>query len=105
MTLQEAAAYLGFSYSTIYAYRKQIGFQLTKRGRWRVWPSRLACISKKDNNVARLSMRVVGDTPWPSAEIKIPASTRSISARQAAKELDARLAQATSKRRGNITTT
>ena len=104
LTLRQAAKRLNVSYSTIFNYRKELGFQLRARGAWRIWPSRLAAFTEKGNNVTQLSLRVVGETPCPSAKMKPQVSGKSISASQASRELDALLAQRTGKQRRNTTT-
>ena len=83
LTLQEAAMRLNISYSTIFSYRKELGFQLRARGAWRIWPSRLAAFSEKNNNVTQLSLRVVGDAQCPSAKMKPQVFGKLISASQA----------------------
>ena len=70
LTLQEAAKRPNVSYSTLFNYRKELGFQFKPRSAWRIWPSRLAAYSEKNNKATQLSLRVVGDTPCPSAKIK-----------------------------------
>ncbi|GLK96362.1 hypothetical protein GCM10008164_41040 [Achromobacter xylosoxidans] len=104
LTLQEAAKRLNVSYSTIFSYRKEIGFQLKARGAWRIWPSRLAAFSEKNNNVTQLSLRVVGEDQCPSAKMKHQVSGKWTSASRVSRELDALLAQRTSRPRRNITT-
>ncbi|MNK90039.1 hypothetical protein D3C87_1100790 [compost metagenome] len=104
LTLHEAAERLNVSYSTIFSYRKELGFQLRARGAWRIWPSRLAAFSEKKNNVTQLSLRVLGEAPCPSAKMKPQVSGKLISASQASRELDALLEHRTGKPRRNITT-
>ncbi|MNX66500.1 hypothetical protein D3C86_975970 [compost metagenome] len=104
LTLHEAAERLNVSYSTIFSYRKELGFQLRARGAWRIWPSRLAAFSEKKNNVTQLSLRVLGEAPCPSAKMKPRVSGKLISASQASRELDALLEHRTGKPRRNITT-
>ena len=60
LTLQEAAARLNLSYSTVFAQRERIGFRLPGSRVWRVWPSRLAELGQKRNNLTRLAVRVGG---------------------------------------------
>ncbi|MFX5751965.1 hypothetical protein ABTE32_21335, partial [Acinetobacter baumannii] len=60
LTLHEVAARLKLSYSTVFAMREHIGFRLPGSRVWRVWPSRLAELSEKRNNVTRLPLRVAG---------------------------------------------
>lgn len=104
ISLREAAKRLGLSYQTVFARRKQIGFRLPGGRAWRVWPSQLALLGQKSNNVTRLSLQVDGDSPCQSAEIKYPGFGRSTSARQASRELDALLAPQKKKPRRNTTT-
>ncbi|MCS3509341.1 hypothetical protein [Achromobacter sp. JUb104] len=104
LTLQEAAMRLNISYSTIFSYRKELGFQLRARGAWRIWPSRLAAFSEKNNNVTQLSLRVVGDAQCPSAKMKPQVFGKLISASQASRELDVLLERRTGKPRRNTTT-
>jgi hypothetical protein len=104
ITLQEAADRLHLSYSTVFAHREKIGFRLPGSRVWRVWPSELAALTEKRSNLTRLHLRVGGETECQSAKIPTPASGGLTSARQAAKELDALLAQRTGKRRRNTTT-
>ncbi|WP_241300568.1 hypothetical protein [Burkholderia stabilis] len=93
LTLQQVAERMQLSYSTVFSMRKQIGFRLPGSRVWRVWPSRLASISEKRNNLTRLSLRVGGENGCQSADVKVPGSGLSTSARQAAKELDDLLKQ------------
>lgn len=104
LTLQQAADQLGLSYSTVFAKREHIAFRLPGSRVWRVWPSQLASLTEKGSNVTRLSLRVDTEKPCQSAKIKKPASGTSISARQAAKELDALLERPTAKRHRNTMT-
>ncbi|KAG1244149.1 hypothetical protein G6F65_021972 [Rhizopus arrhizus] len=104
LTLQEAAERLNISYSTIFGYRNVLGFQLRARGAWRIWPSRLAAFSEKNNNGTQLSLRVVGEEQCPSAKMKFQVSGSWTSASRVSRELDALLAQRTSKPRRNTTT-
>jgi hypothetical protein len=99
LSLKQVAELTGFCYSTIFAKRKQIGFRLPGSRVWRVLPSQLAELMQPSNNQTQLSLRVDGENTCPSAKIPFPVSGSSISARQAAKELDALLAQRTAKRR------
>ncbi|WP_198388475.1 hypothetical protein [Burkholderia ubonensis] len=104
LTLQQVADRLQLSYSTVFAMRKQIGFRMPGSRIWRVWPSSLASLSEKRNNLTRLSLRVGGDNACQSADVKAPGFGLSTSARQAAKELDALLKQRTGAQRRNTTT-
>ena len=104
LTLQQVADRLQLSYSTVFAMRKQIGFRMPGSRVWRVWPSQLASMSERRNNLTRLSLRVGMEDQCQSAKIKSQASGISISARQTARELDALLKPATGKQRRNTTT-
>ncbi|MCY1225415.1 hypothetical protein D9M72_376070 [compost metagenome] len=97
LTLQEAAARLNLSYSTVFAQRQRIGFRLPGSRVWRVWPSRLAALTEKRSNLTRLHLRVSGDTTCPSTDVMMVKSGGRASARQAARELDNLLAQRTKK--------
>lgn len=97
LTLQQVADKLGLSYHTIFMKRHEIGFRLPGSRVWlvwRVWPSTLTELSKPRNNLIRLSLRGQ-ENIYQSAKIRNPASGGSISHHQAAKELDALLAQGT----------
>ncbi|HDR8982155.1 TPA: hypothetical protein QDA89_001026 [Burkholderia vietnamiensis] len=104
LTLHQVAERMQLSYSTIFAMRHQIGFRLPGSRVWRVWPSRLAALGEKRNNLARLSLRVGGENVCQSADVKAPEFGLSTSARQAAKELDGLLKQRTGVQRRNTTT-
>ncbi|MEN2673407.1 hypothetical protein [Herbaspirillum huttiense] len=104
LTLHEVAARLKLSYSTVFAMREHIGFRLPGSRVWRVWPSRLAELSEKRNNVTRLPLRVAGENNCQSAKIPHQASGGLTSARQASRELDALLARRINKPRKNSTT-
>lgn len=104
LTLQEAAERLHLSYSTIFAKRAEIGFRLPGSRVWRVWPSKLAALTEKRSNVTRLSLRVGGVNECPSVSTPIPAPGGSISARQAANELDVLLGRKTERPPRNTTT-
>lgn len=104
LTLQQVAERMQLSYSTVFSMRKQIGFRLPGSRVWRVWPSRLAGLSEKRNNLTRLSLRVGGENGCQSADVKAPGSGLSTSARQAAKEFAALLKQRTGGQRRNTTT-
>ena len=47
ISLQEAAAVLNLSYSTIFARRFEIGFRIPGSRIWRVWPSTLSNLSNQ----------------------------------------------------------
>ncbi len=103
ISLREAARRLGLSYHTVFLKRHKIAFQLPGSRVWRVWPSTLAELSKPRNNLTRLALRVQ-EISCQSAKTPNRASGGSISDRQAAKELDALLAQSTKPPRRNSTT-
>ncbi len=98
LTLKQAAQKLGMSYRTVFDSRHQIGFRLPGSRIWRVWPSALAQLSRPRNNLTRLSVRVDGDLQCQSINDPIPIYGGSISARQAASELDDLLGRKTAKR-------
>jgi len=105
LTLKEAAELLGYSYGTIFQKRYELGFRLPDSREWRIWPSRLAELTRPKNNVIRLSTRVTGETDLcRSQNGPIRASGGLMSHRRVAKELDALLGQATAKKRKSSTT-
>ncbi|WP_208452201.1 hypothetical protein [Burkholderia gladioli] len=104
LTLQQVAERLQLSYGTVFAMRQKIGFRLPGSRVWRVWPSRLADLSEKRNNLTRLSLRVGGENGCQSTSEKARRSGTSISGRQAAKELDDLLKQLKDGRRRSTTT-
>ena len=97
LSIRQAAAYLGVSYHTIFHKRHALGFQLPGGRKWYIKRSAIDNLSKKENNVLRLSLQV--DKP----ENVLCRSTKevtqtyggSISEEQRAKELDALLAPRT----------
>lgn len=104
LTLKQAAEILNVSYQTIYAARERIAFRLPGGTIWRVWPSSLAALGEKRNNLTRLTLRVGGENECQSAKIQPPALGGSMSARQAASELDDLLGRKTAKQRRSTTT-
>ncbi|WP_157650440.1 DNA-binding protein [Burkholderia ubonensis] len=104
LTLQQAAERMQLPFSTVFSMRKQIGFRLPGSRLWRVWPSRLAGLTEKRNNLTRLSLRVGVEIGCQSADVKAPGSGLLTSARQAAKEFAALLKQRTGGQRRNTTT-
>ena len=102
MTLHEVAATLGLSYSTVFERRREIGFRLPGSRVWRVWPSSLVELGKRQYNVTRLVLRPDKETSCQSDSVTV--SGGSIYARQAAKELDALLGQKAGRQRRNTTT-
>jgi hypothetical protein len=96
ISLQEAANRLGVHYQTVYRRRHQIAFRLPDSRIWRVWPSTIAKLGKKRQNVYCLSLHVDNEQEnlkchYSSA--KTPLSGGLISGQKAAKELDEALAQ------------
>ena len=104
LTLQQVAERLQLSYGTVFAMRQKIGFRLPGSRVWRVWPSRLADLSEKRNNLTRLSLRVGGEQGCQSTNEKARMSGTSISGRQAEKEFDVLLKRLKDAQRRNTTT-
>ncbi|MEK6418467.1 MAG: hypothetical protein V4801_02605 [Burkholderia gladioli] len=104
LTLQQVADRLQLSYGTVFSMRQRIGFRLPGSRVWRVWPSRLADLSEKRNNLTRLSLRVGGEAACQSESAKAPMSGSLISGRQAEKEFDVLLKRLKDARRRNTTT-
>ncbi|CAM2189992.1 Excisionase family DNA binding protein [Paraburkholderia sacchari] len=102
LTLKEAAALLHVSYWTVHAHRESLGF-FKVGGAWRVWPEVLREATGRGAS-ARPVQNEQEIEPCPSKSVKGRPSTTSISARQAASELDKLLAQPTGKKRRNTTT-
>lgn len=101
LTLKEAAALLGVSYSTVYAHRLEMGF-FQVGNQWRIWPDRLKVATEYNpNRPARTDPR---SKKCQSENAKVRTSGTSISARQAANELDSLLVRPTERRLRSITT-
>ncbi|MEI6117652.1 MAG: hypothetical protein WCP99_24190, partial [Burkholderiales bacterium] len=94
ISLQEAAAVLNLSYSTIFARRFEIGFRIPGSRIWRVWPSTLSNLSNQAKLIP-LSLRAVEEKVCQSSNTHCQALGGSISLPQAARELDALLARPT----------
>ena len=103
LSLKEVAEKLGVSYRTVFDRRSELGFRIPGSRIWRVWPSTLADLSKPRNNVTRISLRVKGDKQCHSLNDPTPAFGGLLSQRQAAKELDALLAQPTRRQHKSCT--
>src|SRR5690554_6524499 len=102
ISLREAADRLGVSYQTVWQRRHKIAFRLPDCRKWLVWPSTLEQLSQPSYNVTRLALR--HDTKESLCRSSsVMAYGGSISARQAAKELDALLGQPTKGRPRNTT--
>ena len=104
LTLREAAALLRVSYNTVYARREELGF--FKIGSvWRIWPDDLKkAVGRQDYNESRPARVELEKNACLSANARVPTSGTSISARQAAAELDKLLARQTKRRRRSFTT-
>jgi excisionase family DNA binding protein len=101
LTLKEAAALLGVSYSTVYAHKLELGF-FPVGNQWRVWPDKLKFATEYNpNRPARTEPR---SKKWQSESGKARTSGTLTSARQVASELDNLLAQPTGRRLRSITT-
>jgi len=109
LTLCEVAELTGFSYSTIFARKNELGaFRVfdRKNGHWRVWPESIENLYKKRKNVTCMGLQVdnVGNKQCQSIKHPTRPIGGFISSRQAAKELGALLAQRTGKRPLSTTT-
>ncbi len=104
ISLKEAARILGLSYQTVFERRAQIGFRLPGSRVWRVWPSQLANLTRRQYNVTRLALRSDNTGASECRSDSVMVSGGSIYARQAANELDDLLARVTKKPRRNTTT-
>ncbi|WP_346778044.1 helix-turn-helix domain-containing protein [Paraburkholderia sp. Ac-20347] len=102
LTLKEAAEMLGISYATAYAHRRELGF-FQIGSVWRIWPEKLMEATAQ-YNPGRPARGEQENQSCPSIGAKDLTSGTSISARQAASELDALLAQPSGKRRRNTAT-
>ncbi|MEX3961653.1 helix-turn-helix domain-containing protein [Paraburkholderia sp. EG286B] len=102
LTLKEAAELLHVSYWTIYEHRISLGF-FKVGGVWRVWPDKLREATASTNS-PQPAPAEKENKPCPSTSAKAPMPGTSISARQAANELDKLLAQPTVSRRRSSTT-
>lgn len=102
ISLQDAARRLGVSYQTVWQRRGDIAFRLPGSRIWRVWPSRLASLSERQYKVTRLTLRSDMEKSCRSDNAAILGG--SISARQAASELDDLLKPRTGAKRRNTTT-
>jgi len=101
LSLKEAAALLGVSYSTVYAHKEKMGF-FQVGNQWRVWPDRLKLATEYNSDrPARTEPR---SKKCQSESAKARTSGTSISARQAASELDRVLERPTERRLRSITT-
>lgn len=101
LSLKEAAALLGVSYSTVYAHKEEMGF-FQVGSQWRVWPDKLKSATEYNpDRPARTDQR---STKCHSVSVKARTSGTSTSARQAASELDNLLALPTGRRLKSITT-
>ncbi|AMU17530.1 hypothetical protein WI29_34175 [Burkholderia ubonensis] len=102
LNLKEAAALLGISYATAYAHRKELGF-FQIGSVWRIWPEKLKQATERYNS-DRPAQDNQEHASWRSESAKSPTSGTSISANQAAAELDRLLARPTERRRKSCTT-
>ena len=102
ISLREAAALLRVSYGTVYARRRELGF-FQIGSVWRIWPEKLK-EATQDYNERRPAQTDQEKQPCQSGSAKAPTSGISISARQAAAELDKLLARPTKRRLRNFTT-
>jgi excisionase family DNA binding protein len=100
LTLKEAAALLGVSYSTVYAHKKEMGF-FQIGNQWRIWPDRLKLATEYNSDrPARTEPR---SKQCQSESAKAVSGTLT-SARQTERELDRLLERPTERRLRSITT-
>jgi excisionase family DNA binding protein len=101
LTLKEAAALLGVSYSTVYAHKLEMGF-FQVGNQWRVWPDKLKFSTEYNSNrPARTEPR---SKKWQSESVKARTSGTLTSAHQVDSELDRLLERPTARRLRSITT-
>jgi excisionase family DNA binding protein len=101
LTLKEAAALLGVSYSTVYAHKESMGF-FQIGNQWRIWPDKLKFATEYNpDRPARTEPR---SKKWQSEGAKARTSGTSTSVSQAAAALEKRLARPTERKLRSITT-
>ncbi|MFC4705471.1 helix-turn-helix domain-containing protein [Paraburkholderia caffeinitolerans] len=100
--LREAAQLLRVSYGTVYAHRRELGF-FQVGSVWRIWPEKLREATGRYNS-DRPAQEELEHKKCPSESAKAPTYGTSISASQAAAELDKLLAQPINRRRRSSTT-
>jgi excisionase family DNA binding protein len=101
LTLKEAAALLGVSYSTVYAHKEEMGF-FQIGNQWRIWPDKLKFATEYNpNRPARTETR---SKKCQSEGAKARTSGTLTSARQVESELDRLLERPTVRRLRSITT-
>jgi excisionase family DNA binding protein len=101
LTLKEAAALLGVSYSTVYAHKVEMGF-FQIGNQWRIWPEKLKLATEYNSNrPARTEPR---SKKWQSEGATARTSGTLTSARQVETELDRLLERPTVRRLRSITT-
>ena len=101
LTLKEAAALLGVSYSTVYAHKLDMGF-FQVGNQWRIWPERLK--APAEYNSDRPARTETRSEKCQSVSATGRTSGTSISARQAAAEFDKVLEQLKGRKRRSCTT-
>ena len=99
LTLKEAAALLGVSYSTVYAHKLDMGF-FQVGNQWRIWPDRLR--TPTEYNSERPARTEQRSEKCLSVSAKGRTSGTSISARQAAEEFGKVLEQVTGRKRSSL---
>lgn len=104
LTLKQAAERLGMSYYTLFRKRHSIAFRLPGSRIWRVWPSTLAAMDQKRNNLIRLSLRHGQEKECLFANKRGRSTGGLTSPHQTAKELGTLLALQTDKKLRNTTT-
>ncbi|MGG1947062.1 excisionase family DNA-binding protein [Trinickia sp. NRRL B-1857] len=101
LSLKEAAALLGVSYSTIYAHKEEMGF-FRVGSQWRIWLEKLK--SATEYNSDRPARTEQEGNKCQSVSVKARTSGMSTSARQVEAELDRLLGRPTERRLRSITT-
>ena len=95
LTLKEAAALLGVSYSTVYTHKEKLGF-FQVGNQWRVWPDMLRERSLADRQ--EKSHPRTRAARIPAADKRFP-DFLTVEQKRTARELDELLARKTPKRR------
>jgi excisionase family DNA binding protein len=100
LTLKEAAALLGVSYSTVYAHKEEMGF-FQIGNQWRIWPDKLKLATAYNPN--RPAQTEPRSKKCQSESAKAQTSGTSTSVSQAAAALEKRLARPTERKLRSIT--
>ncbi|WP_407946163.1 helix-turn-helix domain-containing protein [Paraburkholderia nemoris] len=101
LSLKEAAALLGVSYSTVYAHKEEMGF-FQIGNQWRIWPGSLKSATEYNSN--RPARTEQENTKCQSVSAKARTFGTSTSAHRVENELDRLLERPTERRLRSITT-